>query len=324
LHKDASDHSILHPLGIPTTICWIIASHVAQSLRTKFASHLLPCNYAVGVTDGSSFVIKGMQLTIEQFIETPQCINQIPTQATVFFDLTNQFNSISHKEFFDVIFNNFQELLPFTTLFYANPMTVHHKWDNATWHQLLMLKSVSQGGPLSPLFASFMVACLLEPIDKRLRERTAAQVASGDPGDDGYGSISHLLSCVDNISTYVYLPNLVFLCNALKTHGTSLGCFVNTSKTRILTSCNGTSPLAHITDANPSFGLSITQVIATFSNTPNPLDPTGPPLPVKLTSGFCLLGHPVGLASFAQDIFTTCLPTANRCIASLSDSIFDN
>jgi hypothetical protein len=125
-----------------------------------------------------------------------------------------------------------------------------------------------------------MVACLLGPIDKLLRERAAARLASGNPGNDDYGGISYLLSCVNNISTCVYLPNLAFLCNTLKTHGTSLGCFVNASKTRILMSCNGTSPLACITDANPSIGLSITQAITTFSNTPNPLDPTGPPLPV--------------------------------------------
>jgi hypothetical protein len=107
-----------------------------------------------------------------------------------------------------------------------------------------MLEGISQGCPLSPLFAFIVVACLLEPIDKLLRERTAAQHASGDPGNDGYSGISHLLSYVDSISTCVYLPGLAFLCNTLKTHSTSLGCFVNTSKTRMLPSCNGTSPLA--------------------------------------------------------------------------------
>jgi hypothetical protein len=61
LHKDASDHSKLRSLGIPTAIRQIIASHVAQSLKTKLAFHLLPYNYAVGVPDSSSFVIKAMQ-----------------------------------------------------------------------------------------------------------------------------------------------------------------------------------------------------------------------------------------------------------------------
>jgi hypothetical protein len=203
-------------------------------------------------------------------------------------------------------------------------MTVHHKWNDGTRRQFLMLKGISQGCPLSPLFASFVVARLLEQIDKLLRERAMARLTSGNPGGNGYGSISHLLSYVDDVSTCVYLLDLAFSCNTLKTHSTSLGCFVNTSKTRILTSCDGTSPLARITDANPSLGLSIKQSITTFSNTPNPLDPTGPPLPVELTSGFHLLGHLVGSVPFAQDFFTTCLTTINRCITSLSDSISDN
>ena len=112
-----------------------------------------------------------------------------------------------------------------------------------------MKEGVSQGCPLSPLFASFVVAQLLEPIDSLLRERAAARLASGDPGDDGFGGISHLLGYVDNISSCVYLSDLPFLCNTLNNIGASLGCFVNPSKTQILTSCNSTStlPLLHTT-----------------------------------------------------------------------------
>lgn len=67
-----------------------------------------------------------MQLAIKCYIDTPQCTNHTPTHATVFFDLTNQFNSVSHQEFFDVISSNFPELPPLTMLFYSNPMNVHH------------------------------------------------------------------------------------------------------------------------------------------------------------------------------------------------------
>jgi len=94
-----------------------------------------------------------------------------------------------------------------------------------------MKEGVSQGCPVSPLFASFVVARLLEPIDSLLRERAAAQLASGDSGDDGFGGISHLLGYVDNISSCVYLSDLPFLCSTLNSTGASLGCFVNPSKT---------------------------------------------------------------------------------------------
>jgi hypothetical protein len=174
LHKDPNDTTKPRPLGIPAAIRRLIASHVARTLRDMFSSHLLPYNYAVGVPNGSDFVVKAMQLSIEKIIDLPQRTNKLPTSAAVFFDLTNQFNSVSRKEFFNVIKTSFPELIPLTKLFYHKANTVHHKWDNRTWRTLLMKEGVSQGCPLSPLFASFVVARLLEPIDSLLRERAAA------------------------------------------------------------------------------------------------------------------------------------------------------
>ena len=93
----------------------------------KFASHLLPYNYAVGIPNGSDFGVKAMQLSIEKFIQTPQQTNTLPSRAAVFFDLTNQFNNVSREEFFNVIETSFPKILPLTTLFYQNATTVHHK-----------------------------------------------------------------------------------------------------------------------------------------------------------------------------------------------------
>jgi hypothetical protein len=177
-------------------------------------------------------------------------------------------------------------------------MTVHHKWSDGSWPHLQMKEGVSQGCPLSPLFVSFVVARLLAPIDKLLRARAASRLASGDTGDDGHCGISHLLSHVDDISTCVYLDDLQFLCETLKSRGASLGCFVYTSKTRILTSCNGTSPVDDITALDANLGASIYQTIAQFSNKPNPTDQTQT-IPVELTDGCRLLGHPIGSAEFA-------------------------
>jgi hypothetical protein len=145
-------------------------------------AHLLPYNYAVGIPNGSDFVIKALQLSIERFIDRPQQSQKLPTRAAIFFDLTNQFNSVSRKEFFNVISTSFPELLPLTTLFYENAGTGHHKWNNGSWRTLLMKEGVSQGCPLSTLFASFVLACLLEPINKLLCQRASDRLASGNPG----------------------------------------------------------------------------------------------------------------------------------------------
>ena len=324
LHKSPTDPSKLRPLGIPTAIRRIVASHVARTLKHKFASHLLPFNYAVGIPNGSSFVVKAMQLSIEKYITTPQTQGHLPSRAAIFFDLTNQFNSVSRQEFFHVIASHFPELLPLTLLFYDNPMTVHHKWNDGSWRQFLMREGVSQGCPLSPLFASFVVANLIKPIDSLLRDRAAARLASGDPGDDGFGGISHLLGYVDDISSCVYLPDLPFLCDTLKTNGDKLGCFINPSKTRILTSCIGVSPIPELYATNPSLATQITNTIARFSTDPHPTDRSLPPLPVELLSGFRLLGHPVGSASFAREFFTTCLAAVESDIASINDTIDDD
>jgi hypothetical protein len=185
-----------------------------------------------------------------------------------------------------------------------------------------MWEGVTQGCPLSPLFVSFIAARLLAPINQVLRERAAARLASKDPGDDTHGGISHILSYVDDMSTCVYLPDLEFLCTTLRSHGASLGCFVNTFKTRILTSCNGLSPVQAIMDANPGLGRSITNTIAIFSNKSDPSNPTTT-RPVELTEGCRLLGHPVGSAKFASDFFDKYTSTVTKCIASLSESFSD-
>jgi hypothetical protein len=166
-----------------------------------------------------------------------------------------------------------------------------------------MEEGKSQGCPLSPLFASFVVARLLEPIDKLLREHAGARLATGDKGDDGKGGISHLLSFVDDISSCVYLPDFDLLCEQVRSRGISIGCFVNPHKTRVLMSCNGMSILPTLTIHDPFLAQSLSTSIASFSVTPHPTNKSAPDIPVELTTGFRLLGQPIGSAIFASEFF---------------------
>jgi hypothetical protein len=109
----------------------------------------------------ANFIIHTIQLQIEKYITQPQSTGQHPSRAAVFFNLTNQFNSDLHHSFFNVISKSFPEILPLTTIFDNQPGTVHHKWGGNTWHTLLMEEGVSQGCPLSPIFASIVVSKLL-------------------------------------------------------------------------------------------------------------------------------------------------------------------
>ncbi len=76
-----------------------------------------------------------------------------------------------------------------------------------------MEEGVSQGCPLSPIFASLVVAKLLQPLDIELHERAATRLQNGNPGDDGFGGITHLLGYVNDVSACVPLEDLQFVCD---------------------------------------------------------------------------------------------------------------
>ena len=231
---------------------------------------MLPFNYAIGTPNGTNLIINNtMQVQVEKYISLPQSTDTLPSRAAVFFDLTNQFNSVSREAFFKVITDSLPDILPLTTLFYEQAGTVHHKWVDGTWRTLLMEEGVSQGCPLSPMFASLVVANLLQPLDIKLYERAATCLQNGDPGDDGFGGITHLLGNVNDVSACDSFTDLQFLCDRFATIGAPLGCFVKPEKTRILTSTSGHSPLPDRHQINHSLATSISNAISRYSTKPN-------------------------------------------------------
>ena len=49
LYKDETDPTKLRPIGVLTAIQQIITNHIARTFCQKFARHLLPYNFAVGI-----------------------------------------------------------------------------------------------------------------------------------------------------------------------------------------------------------------------------------------------------------------------------------
>ena len=168
-----------------------------------------------------------------------------------------------------------------------------------------MEECVSQRCPLSPILALLVVTNLLQPLDNELRERAATRPQNGDPGDDGFGGITHLFGCVDDVSTCVPLADLKLLCDQFATIGAPLGCFLNPMKTHILTSTSGNSALPDLLQLNPTLATSISDTISRYSTKANNINILGPSLPDKLTTGFRLLGSPVGSPAFAREYFNT-------------------
>jgi hypothetical protein len=186
-----------------------------------------------------------------------------------------------------------------------------------------MEEGVSQGCPLSPIFASLVVAWLLKPLDQLLNARATHRLNNGNHGDDGAGGITHLLGYVDDVSACVPHEDLEFLCDHFNNLGKPLRCFVNPMKTRILTSTSGLSPINTLSQLELTLASSISNTIAKYSLQPNKSDPSAPPIPTELTTGFRLLGSPVGSPTFTQDFFNDQLSDVQNFITLLSTAITD-
>jgi hypothetical protein len=94
-------------------------------------------------------------------------------------------------------------------------------------------------------------------------------------------------------------------------------------KTRILTSTSGHSPIPDLHHINPTLATTISDAISKYSTRPNNVDILGPPLPAELTTGFRLLGSPVGSPAFAREYFNTQLIDIQTCITTMSNAITD-
>jgi hypothetical protein len=207
LEKDPSDKSKLRPIGVPTAIRRLLASHIAKSFRVQFARHLLPFNYAIGVPGGMDFIVKSIQLQVDRFITQPQLAGDSPTRCLISLDLRNMFNEISRDDILDIIEADFPELLPLATMLYNECGDVWLRLDTNDWTTISMEEGANQGCPLSSTFAALVLHTVIALIAKSLHERAAARLASGDPGDDGLGGVSDPMAYVDRRrQEYLHLP----------------------------------------------------------------------------------------------------------------------
>ena len=301
LYKDPSNPSKLRPLGIPSAVRRIVASHVAKYYRGKFAHHLLPYNFAIGVDRGMDFAIKQTQLQVDRYIQQAQARGEVPTRVGVFLDLRNMFNLVSREKLLSVIADKFPELLPLAETFYADKGKVNLKYADGTWHRIMMEEGFNQGCPLSAIFAAIVLNEVLSELDRLLTERAEERLRLGDKGDDGYGSRTHLSGYVDDVGAVVPVVDVKFFLETFDKLAQRFGCFLNVCKTRILTSCTGQSILPQLRRVDSSVADELADTIATFSVKPS-LTP-GAFDPVEVTDGFVYLGCPIGSSDFARKYF---------------------
>ena len=214
----------------------IIASHLTKHYIARFAHHLLPFNFVVGVDEGMDFAIKATALKMKKYIQLRQTRGELPTKAAVFLDLKNIFNLVSRKKLMAVITKIFPKLLPFTTLLYGDSGTVNLRWDDRSWQSIEMEEGVNQGCPLSSIFAALVLNKILVPLDKILQERAVKHALQQGPGEDGQGGSTHQIGFVDNLGATVILEDVLFFIEKFDVLARPFGYLLNTFKTRIFTS----------------------------------------------------------------------------------------
>jgi hypothetical protein len=179
-----------------------------------------------------------------------------------------------------------------------------------------MKEGVNQGCPLSPIIATLVLHRVLKPLDEQLQQRAAARLARGIPGDDGFGSLTHLFAYMDGISSTVALEDVQFFLENIDKLGTPHGCFINPLIIRIPTSCDGHSILPQLHKDNPNIASEIKKTISTYSITYNKI--TNKPLPVKLVDRFRLLGTPIGSHSFAHKYYNEQISEVTTALNNLT------
>ena len=183
-----------------------------------------------------------------------------------------------------------------------------------------MEEGVNQGCPLSPIFATLVLHRVLQPLDEQLRERATERLRNRDKGDDGFGSIAHLLAYMDDISSTVHHHDVQFFCPEIEKLGLARGCFINPQKTRILTSCSGESILPSLNLTNLSLARDIHDTISKYSITTKS---DGSSTPIEITDGFRLLGTPVGSTAFAHTFYDEQLKITETEARQLTERIPD-
>ena len=96
-------------------------------------------------------------------------------------------------------------------LMYSQSNDCHYRWPYGTWWVMGMYEGSNQGCPLSGLIVAQVLNKALKPLLKEMREYANKRWHEyRDPGDDGYGSVTHALGWMDDVTSAVPLVDLKF------------------------------------------------------------------------------------------------------------------
>ncbi len=316
LHKDVTNLKKLRPIGVPTAIRRVTAALLINKNKSDFTSHLLPFNYALGVHGGINTVVNTFRNGTYKYITQPQLDNKRPTRALVSLDIRNMFNAVSRHKLREIIAHEFPHLQPIADSLYK---TTHHaKYKNldGKWETIEVEEGFTQGCPFSPLFAGLVLTHILTKVNAELLTRASDRMHDGIYLDDGHGGEPIIMAYVDDTNCLLPIEDVEFFLDRFKFYGEPLGAVMNTDKTRILTSTNGSSALPlHLTH-DIHLGTSLTNAIEKYSRNNNTM--------YEETNGLRILGSPIGSShyqlTFIDNYMKSAQQDASKLLSSLNDS----
>lgn len=325
LQKDANDLTKLRPLGIPAAIRRITASLIVNKFKSDFATYLLPFNYAVGISGGIDIITNTMRMGVEKFISKPEDNLELPSRALISIDIKNMFNAVSREELRRIIKEHFPILEPFADLLYDDFGKVFAKREDGTWLELAVEEGFSQGCPISPIFGALVLGVILEKVYKDLNKRVQDRLNEGETLDDDNGGVSITMAYIDDVNALVPLEDVKFFLDKFKMYGEELGGFMNTEKTKIMTSTSNSSLVTRLQDSSDIvknlLADDLESAIATYSRKKRE-DKTI--IPHEVTDGLRVLGAPIGNTAFCQEYHSKQMNKAESSALRLLDGLEDH
>lgn len=321
LEKDPQDSLKLRPLGVPSAIRRITAILLLQQFRSQFAEYLLPFNYAIGVNGGIDIITTTLRLGMEKFIINKEDRCGFPTRALVSLDIRNMFNAISRQKLRQIIRTKFPELESFAELLYQKEGRTGVKLEDGRWTYIPVREGFSQGCPMSPVFAAIVLNDILTRINAELCDR--AKIRKRDtPLDDGHGGLPIILAYVDDVNLLLPHEDVKYFLEKFREYGEPLGAVLNEEKTRILTTCKGSSLIKRMRTSKWALGR--TDLINELEDTIDTFSKNKDGSMCEVTDGLRVLGVPLGNESFCKTFISNQLQKAKTDATKILEGLDDS
>jgi hypothetical protein len=256
------------------------------------------------VHGGIETIVHLSRAMLESYISRPLAAGQAPSHAFCFLDIENMFNAISRETVRRELDRHdaFRCLLPLFDLLYDQPNACWFRTPSSAWDSFQQFEGFAQGCPLSPCFAALAFFVILLQINKETAQRTTAR---GQPRTDS-------LSYHDDTQHPLRYADILWYLRRFHEIGSPHGVRLNFTKTYLLTSTTGSSPLPLLSPADQQALQDALDFLSSHGN-PSP----------ERTGGVRLLGRPLGGSPFVTSYLRDASSTFHTDILRLHAGIAD-